>query len=215
MSQISQPVILAVDDKPENLSLLFDLLDGKGYEVLISQNGESALARAEATQPDLILLDVMMPGIDGFETCRKLKANHVTAEIPIIFMTAVTETEEKVKGLELGAVDYITKPIQAKEVLARVNTHLTIQRLQRDVQAALDRETEQKKRLTMFTSTTSNILGTVLNTMSFSLDVLQRNYDCMTPEERARAIAKLDESLQKARHKIQDLLKRLKEESRG
>jgi DNA-binding response OmpR family regulator len=210
MSQISHPVILAVDDKPENLSLLFDLLDGKGYEVLVSQNGESALARAEATQPNLILLDVMMPGIDGFETCRKLKANHATTGIPIIFMTAVTETAEKVKGFELGAVDYITKPIQAKEVLARVHTHLTVQRLQRDVQAALDREMEQKKRLTMFASTTSNILGTLLNTMSFSLDAFQRNHHHMTVEQREQALAKLAESLQRAIEKIRELLAALK-----
>jgi DNA-binding response OmpR family regulator len=205
-----QEVILAVDDKPENLSLLFDLLDGKGYEVLVSQNGESALERAQSTQPDLILLDVMMPGIDGFETCRKLKATSATQAIPVIFMTAVTDTKEKLKGFELGAVDYITKPIQAKEVLARVNTHITIQRLQRDVEAAFEREAEQKKRLTTLASTTSNILGTVLNTMSFSLDALQRNHQRMTVEEREQALAKLAGSLQKAIGKIQELLTTLK-----
>jgi DNA-binding response OmpR family regulator len=207
-----QEIILAVDDKPENLSLLFDLLDGKGYEVLVSQNGESAVERAQATQPDLILLDVMMPGIDGFETCRRLKAMRATQTIPVIFMTAVTDTDEKLKGFELGAVDYITKPIQAKEVLARVHTHLTIQRLQQEMKAALQREAEQKRRLTTFTSTTSSILGTVLNSMSFSLDALQRNHDRMTHDERARAITKLAENRQKAIGKIQELLAVLKEQ---
>jgi DNA-binding response OmpR family regulator len=207
----TQAIILAIDDKPENLGLLFDLLDGKGYEVLVSQNGESAIKRAEATQPDLILLDVMMPGIDGFETCRRLKAVAATREIPVIFMTAVTDTDEKLKGFELGAVDYITKPIQAKEVLARVKTHLTIQHLQRDLQAALEREKSQKKQMTMFTSITSNILGTLVNTMSFSLDALRRNHDRMTSAERLQSFAKLDESLQKANRKIHELLKQLKE----
>jgi putative two-component system response regulator len=127
--------ILAVDDNPVNLELLFDLLDNAGFEVLVSQNGQSALKRAKNTHPDIILLDIMMPDMDGFETCRRLKADETTKDIPIIFMTALSETVDKVRGFALGAVDYITKPIDPEEVLARVNTHLTMQRLQNELKA--------------------------------------------------------------------------------
>jgi putative two-component system response regulator len=125
--------ILAVDDNPANLGLLLDLLDNVGFEVLISQNGRSALKRAKNTHPDIILLDVMMPNMDGFETCRRLKADESTKDIPVIFMTALSETVDKVRGFALGAVDYITKPIEPEEVLARVNTHLTMQHLQNEL----------------------------------------------------------------------------------
>ena len=125
--------ILAVDDTPANLGLLFDLLDNAGFEVLVSRNGISALKRAQSARPDIILMDVMMPDMDGFETCRRLKAERSTRDIPIIFMTALSETVDKVKGFSLGAVDYITKPIEPEEVLARVNTHLTLQRLHNEL----------------------------------------------------------------------------------
>jgi putative two-component system response regulator len=125
--------ILVVDDTPANLSVLFDMLDRAGYVVLVSQNGASAIERARRTQPNLILLDVMMPEIDGFETCRRLKADLDTRAIPIIFMTALSETPDKVTGLSLGAVDYITKPFQIEEVLARVRTHLSLQQLHNEL----------------------------------------------------------------------------------
>ena len=139
--------ILIVDDIEDNLEILGDLLKFDGYNVQTARSGVSALKRVQEAHPDLILLDVIMPGLDGFETCRRLKSCPTTQDIPVIFMTAVTDTDEKLKGFELGAVDYITKPIQAKEVLARVHTHLTIQRLQREMKAALHREAEQKRRL--------------------------------------------------------------------
>lgn len=129
-------VILVVDDNPANLSILFDALNQAGFTVLVAKNGKTALKRAKNVRPDLILLDVMMPGgIDGFETCRRLKAGDDTQDIPVIFMTALTDVESKVNGFELGGVDYITKPVQLPEVLARVKTHLTIQRLQNELKA--------------------------------------------------------------------------------
>jgi len=121
-----QTTILIVDDIPENISTLFHFLDANNFEVLVARDGESALELIEYEQPSLILLDVMMPGIDGFETCKRLKANAKTQDIPIIFMTALSETVDKLKGFKLGAVDYITKPIKQEEVLARINIHLTI-----------------------------------------------------------------------------------------
>ncbi len=124
-----EPVILVVDDNPTNLNVLLDVFDDIDYEVLFSSDGKSALEVAVNEQPDLILLDVMMPGMDGFEVCHHLKKDDKTREIPVIFMTALSDTEAKIKGFNLGAVDYITKPYECEEVLARVNTHLTIRSL--------------------------------------------------------------------------------------
>jgi two-component system sensor histidine kinase ChiS len=131
--------ILLVDDNPTNLQLLFETLDGRGYKLLIAKNGKVALSIARKASPNLILLDIMMPEIDGYEVCRQLKADPATAEIPVIFLSALTDTKDKVQGLDLGAVDYITKPFQPDEVIARVNTHLTVYRLKK----ALDQKNKE------------------------------------------------------------------------
>ena len=128
---LKKGIILLVDDTPSNLSVLFDSLSNSGFKMLVALDGESAIEQVDYVVPDLILLDILMPGIDGFETCRRLKKKASTKDIPIIFMTALTETVDKVKGFSVGAVDYITKPIQTEEVLARVNTHLSIQNLKK------------------------------------------------------------------------------------
>jgi sigma-B regulation protein RsbU (phosphoserine phosphatase) len=130
--------ILLVDDNPTNLQVLFQTLEGVGCKLLIAKNGNGALTIAGKALPDLILLDIMMPDIDGYEVCQRLKADPATADIPVIFLSALGETEDKVKGLHLGAVDYITKPFQPDEVIARVNTHLTIHRLKREVESQKD-----------------------------------------------------------------------------
>lgn len=124
------PKILIIDDNPANLGVLFDLLISADYDVLIAKNGITGLQRAEYTLPDLILLDIMMPDISGFEVCKQLKTNSQTQNIPIIFMSALSDTVDKVKGLELGAADYITKPFEQAEVLARIRTHLNLRKLQ-------------------------------------------------------------------------------------
>ncbi|WP_445627830.1 sensor histidine kinase [Nostoc sp. DSM 114167] len=121
--------ILIVDDNPTNLSLLCEALNSEGFRFRVAVDGESAIAQAERNQPELILLDVQMPGIDGFETCRRLKANPVTQNIPIIFTTALADTESKTKGFSLGAVDYIPKPFAQEEVIARVRVHLQLKQL--------------------------------------------------------------------------------------
>lgn len=126
--------ILAVDDKLENLKVLIKYLEESGFELMVAQSGEETLKHVERIIPDIILLDVLMPGIDGFETCRRLKENETTQDIPVIFMTALTETVDKVKGFEVGAVDYLTKPLQHEEVFARVNAHLTIRKFQQQLQ---------------------------------------------------------------------------------
>jgi DNA-binding response OmpR family regulator/DNA-binding CsgD family transcriptional regulator len=117
-------VVLIVDDVPDNLSLLHDALDESGYTVLVATNGESALQRAVQALPDVVLLDAVMPGMDGFEVARRLKARADTAHIPIIFMTGLTETEHVVAAFQAGGVDYVTKPIRAAEVLARMKVHM-------------------------------------------------------------------------------------------
>jgi two-component system, sensor histidine kinase and response regulator len=139
--------ILVVDDNPTNLSLLFDLLSHEGFKVLVATDGEGAIAQVGYVKPDMLLLDVMMPGIDGFETCRRLKSSELTQDIPIIFMTALSAIQDKVKGFDVGAVDYITKPIDREEVLARLKTHLTVQRLQKTLQTqniALQKEIDDR-----------------------------------------------------------------------
>ncbi|MGB3636824.1 MAG: response regulator [Rivularia sp. (in: cyanobacteria)] len=133
MSNSEQPIILIVDDNPTNLKVLSGAIADSGWEILVATDGESAIEQAEYAKPDLILLDVMMPGIDGFETCNQLKQNAATHGIPIVFMTALSETVDKVKGLSLGAVDYITKPFQTEEVLARVEVHLKMRFLNKQL----------------------------------------------------------------------------------
>ncbi|MDP3479744.1 MAG: response regulator [Desulfoprunum sp.] len=131
-----KPVILVVDDDPNNLAVLRDCLVEFNYIVLVAEDGESAIQRANYAQPNLILLDIMMPRIDGYETCRRLKAMESTKAIPVIFMTALAETEHKVKGLEAGAVDYITKPFQREELQARIAVHLHNRELTKRLQEA-------------------------------------------------------------------------------
>ncbi|OQY47559.1 MAG: hypothetical protein B6242_04770 [Anaerolineaceae bacterium 4572_78] len=133
-NHVNRYTILIVDDNPTNLSVLSEYLEGYGFRILVAKSGQVALKRAEYVHPDIILLDIMMPGIDGFETCRRLKANETTKDIPVIFMTALSETADKLQGFELGAVDYITKPLHQAEMLARIRTHLNIQDLRRDLQ---------------------------------------------------------------------------------
>lgn len=126
--------ILLVDDNPANLAVLSNFLSADGFEILVSQDGESAIWQAEHEHPNLILLDILMPGLGGFETCRQLKSQSATRHIPVIFMTALADTQNKIQGFELGGIDYITKPLQPEEVLARVNVHITLQRQQQQIQ---------------------------------------------------------------------------------
>ncbi|OAD22944.1 sigma-54 dependent DNA-binding response regulator [Candidatus Thiomargarita nelsonii] len=140
-SNLKKSTLLVVDDKPENLDVLIAHLDKQGFTLAVALNGEKAIELTKKLSPDLILLDVLMPGINGFETCRRLKTDKISKDIPVIFMTALSETVDKVKGFEAGGVDYITKPFQNEEVLARVNAHLTI----REQQKKLEEKNEQLK----------------------------------------------------------------------
>ena len=136
-----QSTILVVDDNPTNIQVLFEILNQSGYRVAIAKSGEEALDRLRSFLPDLLLLDVMMPGIDGFETCRRLKASSVTQEIPVMFMTALSDPVDRLRGLKLGAVDYITKPLQHEEAIARINVHLQLRHLQKKLEQEVSERT--------------------------------------------------------------------------
>ncbi|MBC5765178.1 response regulator transcription factor [Ramlibacter albus] len=138
LDRANTDVVLIVDDVPDNLSVLHDALDESGYTVLVATSGEAALQRAAQAVPDIVLLDAMMPGIDGFEVAKRLKASPATAHVPIIFMTGLTETEHLVAALDAGGVDYVTKPIKPKEVLARMGVHMQGARQARQTRNALD-----------------------------------------------------------------------------
>ena len=129
----SKTTILIVDDMPANLEVVTSHLERQGYCAVVALGGDEGIERAEFVRPDLILLDVMMPGLDGFETCRRLKSNASTRDIPVIFMTALADTADKLTGFAAGAVDYVTKPLNGAEVLARIQTHLTLYALRRQL----------------------------------------------------------------------------------
>jgi DNA-binding NarL/FixJ family response regulator len=131
-------IALVVDDSPETLRMLTDALDGAGMTVMVALDGTSAMRIVEQITPDIILLDAMMPGMDGFETCRRLKLDAGLADVPVIFMTGLAETEHIVRGLEAGGVDYVTKPIVIVEMIARIRVHLKNARLSQSARAALD-----------------------------------------------------------------------------
>ncbi len=132
--EIQKSLILIIDDKIDNLKILSDVMQLHGHCVAVASGGDSALTLLKTISPDLILLDIMMPGIDGFETCIRLKADEKTKDIPVIFMTALADTADKIKGFKVGAVDYITKPFQQEEVVARVNVQLKLRNLNRQLQ---------------------------------------------------------------------------------
>jgi signal transduction histidine kinase len=139
--------LLIIDDNPTNLEVIVEYLENAGFEVAVARNGEMGLKRAQVLKPNIILLDVLMPGIDGFETCRRLKNNERTQNIPVIFMTALDNPDDKVKGFEVGGVDYITKPIHQEEVLARITTHLRIRDLTIHLNAKVEELTQTQDQL--------------------------------------------------------------------
>jgi response regulator RpfG family c-di-GMP phosphodiesterase len=162
----SKGYILAVDDTPASLKLLTDILKAEGYEVRSAISGELALHAATVQPPELILLDISMPGMSGFEVCQQLKKQPQTRDVPVIFVSAMSETLEKLKGFELGAVDYVTKPYQREELLARVHTHLELHRLRNRLEDMVEertrslKESEAKLRASLFDSV-SAIAATV------------------------------------------------------
>ncbi|GAB4260477.1 MAG: response regulator transcription factor [Methylomicrobium sp.] len=136
--ELNKDVVLVIDDSPDTLSMLNDTLDRAGFAVLVALEGSQALTILNNISPDIILLDALMPHMDGFETCKKLKQERNSADIPVIFMTGLSDSESIVKGLEAGGVDYVTKPVNAEELIARIRVHLANARLTKSARAALD-----------------------------------------------------------------------------
>jgi two-component system, sensor histidine kinase and response regulator len=194
-----QDSILIVDDTPTNLRLLAKILVEANYLVRPARDGKSALASANSAPPDLILLDIMMPVMDGYEVCQKLKANEITANIPVIFISALDNVSDKVKAFSVGGVDYIPKPFQAKEVLARVNTHLTIRKLQQKLN-------DQIAELDAFAHTVAHDLKNPLSLIVGFSDYLVAANKRMSDEEREINLLKVQKAGNKAANIIDELL---------
>ncbi|MBE9042002.1 response regulator [Oscillatoriales cyanobacterium LEGE 11467] len=174
METAKKGLVLIVDDNPINTRLLFKFLTKAGLTVSSASDGFSAIEQVNTSPPDLILLDVMMPGIDGFQTCQRLKASPQTREIPVIFMTALTDTAHKVKAFELGAVDYISKPFQKEEILARINIHLEMRILNRKMAAQnLLLQQSQKDLEQRVEERTSELLQTVEHLQKTQMQLIQ------------------------------------------
>ena len=199
--------VLAVDDTPENLAVVNALLRGL-YKVKVSSSGEHALAIAANTSPDLILLDIMMPGLDGYEVCRRLKADPTTADIPVIFLTAKSDEEGEQRGFDLGAVDYITKPISPPLLLARVKAQLSLKEA-RDALQRNHMEDKQRFELAMaqqmeintlkstFVSMTTHEFRTPLTTIMSSQELLRHYGDRMTPQDRGETFDSIASAVQR------------------
>ncbi|MEZ4870373.1 MAG: response regulator [Caldilineaceae bacterium] len=199
MSQTAAPIplnyqdyhILIVDDTPVNLAVLVEYLEAYGFGIRIARTGESALQRAQYDAPDIILLDVLLPGLDGFATCRQLKATPSTCEIPVIFMTSLTGAEDKVRGFEAGAVDYVTKPLQQAEVLARIETHLRLRHLAQNLQ-------EQNRQLSTSSRVERERLLEAVSQQRTQLRTLARKLTEVQEEERKRLARELHDEMGQA-----------------
>ena len=168
--------ILVVDDMPENLRLLTQLLNHSGYEVRAVSDGAFGLESAKAMPPDLILLDIRMPNMDGYEVCEQLKADERTRGIPVIFLSALSDVADKLKGFQVGGVDYITKPFQAEEVLSRVKTHLNLYHLHKQLEEANTRLESQNNELKGFASIVSHDLKAPLRDLGNLVRWLVKDY---------------------------------------
>jgi two-component system, sensor histidine kinase and response regulator len=204
-TQYTHPAtLLIVDDTPENIAVLFELLSAQNFSVLVAEDGESALNIAISEKPELILLDIMMPGIDGFETCRRLKNDPSTADIPVIFMTALVDTADKLRGFNLGAVDYVTKPFDHEEIIARIHTHLTLLHLQRELQA-------QNAELQRLNCEKNEFLGIAAHDLKNPLSNIRGLIDLMkmqlvSPQEQGQYLDMIRNTVQRMFELIQNLL---------
>ncbi|WP_026841401.1 hybrid sensor histidine kinase/response regulator [Citrifermentans bremense] len=204
---IAQPkdhaaAILVIDDDANNLAIVSSLLQEYSYTIYVAEDGESGIRRALLTRPDLILLDVLMPGIDGFETCQRLKAVEATRDIPVIFMTALAEMDQKVRGFDAGAVDYIIKPLQREEVLARVGVHIHLRHLAMELQesnASLEKRVED--RTASLASTNDELQKEIAERKlaEEALAVKQEQLEALNLSLEQRVVEEVEKNLQKDR----------------
>jgi len=196
--------ILLVDDNPTNIDVLYDFLSDLGYEVMVAEDGLSALERMPFARPELILLDIMMPHMEGFEVCRHLKEDEATREIPVIFITAMGSLEDKVKGFEMGAVDYVTKPFQNQEVLARVRTHLTLCRMRKELRAQNEQLRSQNESLDAYARTVAHDLKNPLNLVLNFARLIEEDH--VLSGVHGQDLHAIIEGAERMNHIIQDLL---------
>ncbi|MCP4105215.1 MAG: response regulator [Desulfobacteraceae bacterium] len=200
MAKSNSPLgtVLVVDDTPDNLGIIAAYLKECSFKTLVASNGEVALQRAKYSQPDIILLDVMMPGIDGFETCRRLKADEDTKNIPVIFMTALSDLEHKTRGFSEGGVDYITKPVQYEEVLARVSTHLKIRRYREHLEEEVRQRTTELENRTSELEEVNNQLNKEILERKRAEEELRKHRDHLEEEvkKRTRDLEKINRELE-------------------
>lgn len=216
MNSIAETVkenILIVDDSPENLRLLSRMLTRQGYEVRSAIHGSLALTAIQRMPPDLVLLDISMPDLDGYEVCAVLKANAATREIPVIFISAYGEALNKVKAFKAGGVDYITKPFQLEEVLVRIENQLHIRRLQVDLQQAkadalraLEQERDLNRLRSEFMSILSHDFRTPLTSIQGFAGLLQEAQDALTPEQKQRYFDRIDAVIEHMLHLLDKVL---------
>jgi len=202
----SDYTILLVEDSSINVKIVTHVLEKAGYESLVARDGETGLQIAQAQNPDLILLDVVMPGIDGYEVCRQLKSSEDTKDIPVVFMTGVTETANKVQAFELGAVDYVTKPIQPAELLARIHTHLTLHRLQLDLEEEVKERGHLISELDAYAHMVAHDLKGPLGNLIGFAEILETRRDRLSPEEFEEVLESITYSGYKLRNIIDSLL---------
>ena len=220
VGNIPRSTVLIVDDAPMNVDFLVKHLNRAGFKVIVAKDGNTAIRQAKHLRPDIILLDVLMPEMDGFETCRCLKRDKVTKEIPVIFMTALSDINHKVEGFEMGAVDYVTKPLDPKEVMARVTTHLTIRNLQQDLQSEIAerKKTEmtlreyttmlqaQNEELDAFAHTVAHNLKNPLGALAGLTELLQSDYSLLSSEELDDCLKLIVQGGRKSINIIEELL---------
>lgn len=196
--------ILLVDDNPTNIDVLYNFLADVGYEVLIAEDGVSALERVTFVKPDLILLDIMMPHVDGFEVCRRLQAKQETREIPVIFVTALGSVEDKITGFKSGGVDYVTKPFQNDEILARIRNHLDIREMRKNLEIQNQQLRTQNEALDAYARTVAHDLKNPLNLIiNFSKFIQDEEILTGVPKE---DLGRIIDSAEQMNHIIQDLL---------
>jgi len=200
------PGILIVDDTPINLRLLSRMLSEYGYHTRPVLSGEQALAAAQTLPPDLILLDIRMPEMDGYQVCQRLKADERTRDIPILFISALSETEDKVKALAAGGVDYITKPFRLEEVVARVQTHLALRALQEDLRKEIALRDTLIADLDAYAHTVAHDLRTPVTSALGFAQLLETQDDQFSAEERQLFVSDLAQSLRKMNSIIDELL---------
>lgn len=206
MSETIKGNILIVDDTPANLRLLSNMLTEQDYKVRAVVNGNMALTTSRAIPPDLILLDINMPGMNGYEVCEKLKADERTQDIPIIFISALDEVQDKVKAFTVGGVDYITKPFQFEEVLARVETHLSLRRLQEELEQEIAARDKLIAELDAYAHTVAHDLKNPLTALIGFSDLLEKRHKKMEPEHIESNLHLIAENGRRMTNIIEELL---------